>query len=225
MSVATVRPLTASTRTGSCSTGRAGSTSSSTSSRPVDASALEPAFVVDRPEPRRLRAGRTRGDPHDLVGPACLVEPRAERVSGERQPFGRVRARPAVRRARTLAGRGRAVRRRGVRPPLARVEAPTRSQQLEAPERDVVGPNRDQQHVGGASPARRLVCTAAGTSSDDAFLRGQLLQRERRALELGRERLASVTRRLAPATGPSRRRRAPRPRRRPSPRQTASATA
>ena len=60
--------------------------------------ALEPAFVVDRPEPRRLRAGRTRGDPHHLVGPARLVEPRAERVSGEHQPFGRVRARPAVRR-------------------------------------------------------------------------------------------------------------------------------
>jgi hypothetical protein len=38
---------------------------------------LEPAFVVDLPELRRLRAGRSRGDPHHLVGAACLVEPRA----------------------------------------------------------------------------------------------------------------------------------------------------
>ena len=92
----------------------------------TDVSARAPFLTTSRVAP--LRAGRSRGDPHHLVGPACLVEPRAQRVSGERQPLDRVSARHAVRRVERsqdkadLSGceaRGRT---------LARIEAPTRSQ-------------------------------------------------------------------------------------------------
>ena len=60
---------------------------------------LELPALGDVPEPRRLCAGRTRSDPHDLVRPACLLERGTERVACELEPVAYTRAFPAVPRA------------------------------------------------------------------------------------------------------------------------------
>ena len=73
-------------------------TASSASSPSVDASCSPPS-VGDLPEHGRLRAGRTHSYPHDLVRPACLLEPGAERVACEREAVGDTRADPTVPRA------------------------------------------------------------------------------------------------------------------------------
>ena len=127
------------------------------------------------PPPRRRRARRS-APPRRRRAPRRA--PRRARL--RRAPAPRSgEARPAVRRRRTLAGRARPVRRRGVRRVRSLgVEAPARPQQLEAAERDVAGPNRDQQHVGGASPAGGS-SHGRGKLVRRCFLRGQLHERER----------------------------------------------
>ena len=106
-------------------------------------------------EPRRLRPGRARRDPHHLVRSACLLEPGAECVAREHELVGKARSIRTVSRAERPQDeaelRGGDARSRG----LARVEPATGSQQLDAPQRNAVSPHRDQERIGGAGAARR----------------------------------------------------------------------